>query len=115
MMGTYGPQARGGLQHDPSCSTATQRLNWKIKVLCKALALEAVIYVSSVPRCFLSLVCHLGMELLREEEAQRGYWCWIPGQAVAGKQGAGLGVYTSLGGSERRPGSVTLSLGGAMA
>lgn len=55
MMGTYCPRARGDLQHDPSCSTAMQRLNWKIKVLCKPLALEAVIYVSVYPDAFYPL------------------------------------------------------------
>lgn len=115
MMGTYGTRARGGPQHDPPRSTAMRRLNWKISVLCKPLMPEAAISVSDVPGHFLSLVCHPCTELLREEEAQQGYCCWMPGQAVAGRQGAGLGVYTSLGGSGRRPGSVTLSLGGAVA
>ncbi|NWH26730.1 TFE2 factor, partial [Grus americana] len=66
------------------------------------------------PDAFLSLVCHPCVELLREEEAWRGYRCWVPGRAVAGGWGSGLGVYTSPGGSGRRPGSVTLSVGGAL-
>lgn len=68
MMGTYGPRVHGGPQHDPACSTAMQRLNWEIKILCKPLMPKAVISVSNVPGRFLSIVCHPCMELLHEEE-----------------------------------------------
>lgn len=50
--------AHGCPQRHPPCSAATQGLNWKIKVLCKLLMPGAAISMSSVPRHFLSLVCH---------------------------------------------------------